>query len=351
MRKQLLASTSVVALLTAGAFGFAGTAEASLAQELLNPGAEEDGCSITHWMTSGGDAGTVEGVEEVNQSNGTVLPRSGSCFFSMAGQADTSAAMYQDVDVTSCSAKYLAGRWEASGWIQTEDPGNGSDEGELEIAFDVGPTSTSSGLTFPRAGGASYGSFDDDGDVPYGATTATYTLRGFLNDGSFLNVFYDDLFFGADCVVDFAKISGRKGGTKQSGTRGTPTWTFASGEDGAIGTLENAGPVGSMVINYKGEGTVCEFSPTDIDYDANDTNGCTDTVRIEADYDCVGGDEDGQTGTATINMTDRSDQGPRGSIGVDADDDDLDITGSAGCTDEENTLKAGNVIIEADFNN
>ena len=65
-----------------------------------------------------------------------------------------------------------------------------------------------------------------------------------------------------------------------------------------------------------------------------------------------GDDKDGDQGTATIDLTSKGEarcpSKDRGSVAVDASDDDLDISGAFGNTNGENCLARGNVIIDDD---
>ena len=344
--RRLATLTAAAAL--ALAFGFAGTAWAQT-QLLVNPGAETE--DMTGWSNSS----NVDSVTVVDQSAPDAFPKAGARFFTFTISSEAAAggpptSMDQDVDVSGCNIDELGlrGQFSAGGFVQTEE----LDEGILDVEFDSSLGKfTVDPIAFPQNGGNTYASFGVNGDIPAGAVSANYMITGVLKSGSFINLFLDDLNFTIDCVADFAKISG----TKEVGTRGPkrqdPVYTFG----GAVGNLESTLLVGTITINYRDIPTSCTFTPTAITY-----NGDT-SVQIDADYVCTNGDE----GTAIIDMTakdadsscdesDKKGRKNRGSIAVDAtttvdppfNDDDLDISDSAGVAGDENCLATGNVIID-----
>lgn len=134
------------------------------------------------------------------------------------------------------------------------------------------------------------------------------------------------------CAVgdDFAKISG--GINFGAGPGNSPEYAF----DGIVSNGPD-GP-GSIEINYRLWGpTQCTFTRNAaIVYDGDNS------ATFTADYLCVNGDKDGQSGTATLTLVDRDVEPPRGAIKVDASDDDLDIDDDG----EPVLLETGNVIID-----
>ena len=111
------------------------------------------------------------------------------------------------------------------------------------------------------------------------------------------------------------------GGDGQAGQ-----WSFA----GTVGHMDDSdmSEAGSIDINYKTLGTVCTFTPDD----PADITYAGSTATVDADYECVGGDKDLAMGTATISLTQgiggpegRGKNKDRGSVCVDASDNDLDI--------------------------
>ena len=156
----------------------------------------------------------VRSNNERNQSTGMVYPLSGDYFFDFTG-ANVSgegigyaASMSQQVDVTG----YAGCPFTAGGWIQTElwpdstkTDVEDNDYGRLIVIFydsdDTMLDTFDTGIIgnpvegSPTTDGRQYAEFDLTGTVPAGAAYAVYTLEGYLIQGSFINVFYDDLYF------------------------------------------------------------------------------------------------------------------------------------------------------------
>jgi len=173
---------------------------ASPANLLDNPDAE-DGV-MDPWVYTG----PVEAAMSRHESCGTVVPMNGSYFFNMAKEPGSYAQMWQEVSVT--------GGWNfsAGGYIQTElwpDCGNTgiteNDYGKLTVTFldsgssPVGTFSTGP-IGYPTCPELcsiplGYDQFSVDGTIPTDAVTARYELEGFLIQGTWVNVFYDDLYF------------------------------------------------------------------------------------------------------------------------------------------------------------
>jgi hypothetical protein len=174
-------------------------AEASDGKMLNNPGAETG--DMSGWIF----IGPVRAIEFRHESTGDVLPRSGDYFFDMTASPAGYAEMSQELSV----AGYDGVSFIANCWIQTElypDSGNANitdnDYGELLLTFKDGFdavlgtfTTGTIGNPVPGAGTTGYAQFDLTGNIPSGAVTVIYTLKGFLVGGSYVNVFYDDLSF------------------------------------------------------------------------------------------------------------------------------------------------------------
>ena len=174
-------------------------AEASDGNILNNPSAETG--DMGGWIF----IGPVRAIEFRHESTGDVLPRSGDYFFDMTASPAGYAEMSQELSV----AGYDGVSFIANCWIQTElypDPGNANitdnDYGELVLTFkDMSGTTVGTfttgpiGNPVPGAGTTGYAQFDLTGNIPSGAVTVIYMLKGFLVGGSYVNVFYDDLSF------------------------------------------------------------------------------------------------------------------------------------------------------------
>ena len=186
-------------------FVFGGSNSTNIVYELINPGAETG--DMTGWDFSG----PVRAIDVRPESCGDVYPRSGEYFFDMTEYPASDGSMWQEVDVAS----YAGALYKAGGWVQTElypdvtKTGiTENDYGELIVTFkDIDGfelSSVSSGpIGNPVCGdpnGDLYASFQIEGYIPDGAVSAVYQLKGYLVGGSYVNVFYDDLFF--DIALD-----------------------------------------------------------------------------------------------------------------------------------------------------
>ena len=171
-------------------------AETSDGNILNNPGAETG--NMSGWVISG----PVRAIGSRVESTGTVLPRNGDYFFDMTESAGSYAEMSQELSV----AGYDGVSFIANCWIQTElwknKPLEDYDYGELVLTFKdvlnmaVGTSTTGPiGNPVPGAGTTGYEQFSLTGSIPPGAVTVIYMLRGFLLQGGYVNVFYDDLSF------------------------------------------------------------------------------------------------------------------------------------------------------------
>ena len=306
------------------------------------------------WVAVGGmdrNMSSAAGGLNVGPRNGSWMWDAG---FAMVGDGGT-ASLTQTIDVSGCNlfvgGVELQGAWNTSAWFATQDIPDHDDFGTFTIAFAGGPTPGTTDLISKNA----YSQVTHDGVLPLGATDVDVTIAG-THDGPtgiFADVLWDDVEFIIDCVVAGAKISGTKEVGERGPKRQDPLFAFG----GAVGTLEGEDLVGAITINYRELGpTSCTFTPTTIAYD-DDTS-----VAIVADYICEGGDNDGDTGIASIDMTakdahpdcdasDKKGRKNRGSINVDATTGDgfgdtyLDISGLKGETGTENCLATGNVII------
>jgi hypothetical protein len=168
---------------------------------LSNPDAETG--NMDNWIFSA----SVRAIGSAPESTGIVLPRTGGYFFDTTGCKAESADMSQEVNV----AGFDGASFKVSGWIQTErypketdDSITANDYGRLVVTFyDNSNDELESFTTVPignpvyGTGSDGYAQFSLEGNIPDGAVTAIYELRGTLVlPGTYVNVFYDDLFFG-----------------------------------------------------------------------------------------------------------------------------------------------------------
>ena len=171
-------------------------AEAFDGNILNNPGAEKG--DMSGWSYSG----PIGAVETQNESMGIVMPRSGNYFFTMAVGPAGYAEMSQELSVVG----YDGVSFVANCWIQTElwknKPLEDYDYGELVLTFkDVSNATLGTLTTGPignpvlASGTTGYEQFSLPGSIPPGAVTVIYMLKGFLLQGTWVNVFYDDLSF------------------------------------------------------------------------------------------------------------------------------------------------------------
>jgi len=170
---------------------------------LENPSAETG--DMTPWTHSD----YVGAVTEQPESCGMVLPNSGDYFFNMAMDAITwfEESMEQEIDLSGLGGTPIT--FEAGGWVQTElwwpsgpDPGL-YDYGTLIVEFlDSGDGSlgevTLDPVEHPVCGSSEYDEFYLTGAVPGGAAKAVYRLVGHRVQSTWVNVFYDDLYFRVD---------------------------------------------------------------------------------------------------------------------------------------------------------
>lgn len=326
-------STFTTISLLAGGLALAGPVSAD---ELENPGAEMG--DLTGWTADPG----------VSASEGTdiFLPLSGDWFFLMGEDVplgEHTESMQQIVDVAGCSNEFLSGEYSASGWVAT----GGDHWGTFTLDFgDEAPIVVLDLLQSPTPD--EWTQFGPISGLVPNADTAEFQVAGSKTDPNgeetAIQVAYDDLDLTLNCVTDFAKVSGRKGQDPQGRGR-SPEWTFG----GAVGTLEDGTfAEGGIEINYRAFDSTCTFTASGIEYTSEGS------ATIDADYECAGGDKDGQVGTAVIDLTAKDASGctahankDRGSIAVTADDGDLDITGEFGFTGAENCIDRGNVELDA----
>jgi len=260
-------------------------------------------------------------------------------YFDDQQQVDVfSGSAYQMEMVEDCSP-YGLGMFEVSGWHNNEDA-NGVPS--LSVFFDDILNETSSDDTGALDG---YQLMTVAGNIPPFAMMAKFMVSG-DGDGAPANVHWDDVEFSTDCVVDYAKVSGKAGDSDRPGKgKNYGGWSprGAYSFSGAIGTLESeacgdANPVGMLHINYKNAGYSCDFTPTaPIGYD--EVEG---TATLAVSFLCEIVDDEDLVGDATIVLTQgaggaegKGKNKDRGTISVDADNDDLDI--------EEADLDKGNV--------
>lgn len=325
-------STFTTITLFAGALAFT---TAVSADELENPGAETG--DLSGWTAGDG----------VATSNGTDIfsPLSGDWFFVMGQDVppgEHSESMQQSIDVSECSNEFLSGEFTASGSVATE----GDHWGSFTLDFGEGPLVMLDLLQSDTPD--EWVEFGPVTGLVPNVDTGEYRVVGSKSDPdeveTEIQVAYDDLNFTLNCVTDFAKVSGRIGQDPQGRGR-SPEWTFA----GAVGTLEDDTFADSEIeINYRAFDSVCTFTANGIEFTGEDS------ATIDADYECVGGEFDEQTGVAAIDLTAKDASGctahankDRGSIAVTADDAGLDVSGEFGDTGVEACIDRGNVELDA----
>lgn len=325
-------STFTTITMLAGGMMLAGAVSAN---ELENPGAETG--DLTGWIADPG----------VSASQGTnnFIPLSGGWLFLMGTDVplgEHTESMSQTVDIAGCSNEFVSGEYAVSGWVAT----GGDHSGTFSLDFGEGPVVVLDLFQSPTPD--DWTEFGPISGLVPNVGAATYQVAGTKLDPNgeqtAIQVAYDDLSFTLNCVSDFAKVSGRIGQDPQ-GRGNSPEWTFG----GAVGTLEDGSFADSAIeVNYRALDSVCTFTATAITYTSDDS------ATIDADYECVGGDKDAQTGTAVMDLTAKGASGctahanrDRGSIAVTADDADLDIAGTFGATGGEACIDRGNVEIDA----
>lgn len=246
-------------------------------------------------------------------------------------------SLMQTVDVSGCNLNIndvdLQGTWALSGWYATQDYGGvNGDFGTVSVEiYNIVPALLSDDTTPNLISADAWNEVTDSGALPVGADTADITIAGTVNAsfGREADVVWDDVTFTINCVESSAKISGK---FASDGKR--PTHVFG----GAVGLLEGGETAAGTLItvSYKKsagftQNTACIFvEGTGTTAIVGDTATLTDWS-----YTCDDGrDTSGET--ADIILVDRSTDTPRGSIDVDADDNQLDVYG---------LLKRGNVIV------
>lgn len=325
-------STFTTITLFAGALAFTG---ATSADELENPGAETG--DLTGWTDD-------DGVT-ASESTDIFSPLSGDWFFLMGEDVplgEHSESMQQAVDVAGCSNEFVSGEFTASGSVASD----GDHWGTFLLDFGEGSIVMLDLLQSETAG-----EWTDFGPVTGlipDVDIAEYQVVGSKSDPdeveTAIQVAYEELELTFNCVTDFAKVSGRIGEDPQGRGR-SPEWTFA----GAVGTLEDETFAASTIeINYRAFDSACTFTANEIEFIGEDS------ATINADYECVSGELDGQTGVATIDLTAKGASGctahanrDRGSIAVTADDAALDVSGEFGGTGVEACIDRGNVDLDA----
>lgn len=175
---------------------------------LMNPGAED---GMHHWEYT---EAVVRSVNEIDQQTGRVFPRSGNFFFDMTGanvDDDSVAYLRQTIDIEN----YNSAPFTAGGWIQTElwpddnrDDIIDNDYGELIVIFNDSEGNILDSLStgpigypvkgYPTTNGRQYAEFVLTGTIPIKTIKVIYELRGYLIQGVYINVFYDDLYFRVD---------------------------------------------------------------------------------------------------------------------------------------------------------
>jgi len=196
---------------------------------LENPGAEELP-ELTEWDHSPG----IEALSAITESCGQVNPNSGARFFAMGFDGHASPVwMEQTIDLTGYGG--TPETFTAGGFVQTEmywmpedgwpgsgDPGYYDCGGLVVEFFDGGGGSIGTFELEPEDPGAgnytgavenpcceedpiniphTYAEFAIAGDVPEGAETVVYRLKGYRVWSVYINTFYDDLFFNLNVSV------------------------------------------------------------------------------------------------------------------------------------------------------
>ena len=171
------------------AIGFIVQNEANGGSLIVNGGAES---GLLSWTTSTYAIGSSQSCPQ-GESYPTVLPFSGDSFFSFCERYATSASMYQE-GTTGLSAPQL----HLSLMMQTVTrPGLPTDFGQANLKFfdssgdDLQVFSTGSIDNSPANG--EWRLYQLTADVPTAAVKWRVELLGTLDDGSFINVFYDDV--------------------------------------------------------------------------------------------------------------------------------------------------------------
>jgi hypothetical protein len=325
-----LTTCSTIISLACG-LALAGSVSASM---LENPGAETG--DLSGW--------TADDGVTVSQGAFSFIPIDGDWFFLMGEDVpmgEHTESMQQVVDVAGCSNEFITGEFTAAGWVATD----ADHWGTFTLDFGEGPIVVLDLLQ--SATPEEWIEFGPiSGPVP-NVDAITYHVAGSKADPdeaeTAIQVAYDDLSLLLNCVSDFAKVSGRKG---QYGKGNAPEWTFG----GAVGTLDDGQTADAAIeINYRALGSVCTFTANDEILYTTDSS-----ATISADYECIGGDKDEQTGEAVLDLTAMNASGctahanrDRGSIAVTADDSELAISGEFGETGGENCIDRGNVEIVA----
>lgn len=154
---------------------------------------------------------------------------------------------------------------------------------------------------------------------------------------------FDYLSLTGDCVTDFGKISGKIG-------QGRGSYSFS----GILGNDTDGNGVGAIEVNYKGSKSQCTFESDGTLIATGDglgglaSDGDTD-VGYSVNYECSGGDFDGATGAAMINL-DPGDQTTSNSSN-NKDRGAIEISGAfpdAGLNIAPTALDNGNVIVDSD---
>jgi len=203
VKKKILAivlASSLVLSLGLVFAGPVGAAPGSTNMLTNNPGAETG--NTTGWAITGNVAAINEIAESTSRPE-TVKPCEGSWFFTM-GLGPGPSSMSQSFDLSTLPGVPVS--FDAGGCVQTEDYWGDvpDDKGRLTVEFFDNSmaylgTFTIDPLEHPVLGtsmnGRDYLQFSLTGTVPTNAKYASYTLDGYLLQGSYINVFYDGLYF------------------------------------------------------------------------------------------------------------------------------------------------------------
>lgn len=161
--------------------------------ELLTNGGAEDG-NLNGWTPSTTAANTpsnvIQAVPSQIQGGPTVSPQNGNFFFSFHGEAignGESATLTQTGSVVGFQSLDL------SGFYQNLDQAN-FDEASFTLTLFDGMTQVGMiNQDLANSGGNEWAPFGGTLNVPIGADTFRLDLTGTVNEGTFANVFFDNI--------------------------------------------------------------------------------------------------------------------------------------------------------------
>ncbi len=327
-------------ILTASIALLLGASGLVLADHFVNEHLDDAGFEVdTGGWTPDGSASRVE----ANARTGTWSMSIGD----LAGSAS------QTVDGLDECSPYGLATFELSGFydnpiVETVEDGDGAGDyasvAGMTVQFNLDDPFATSTDVF-TVGYVEMTLFDN---IPAWATSATITIDGMPHDNThdghtgddIVDVHWDDMAFMTDCVVDYAKVSGKLNDGEKGNAGQNGQYSFS----GAIGTLESdpcGTPVGEIHINYKTLGYSCVFRPELAPTYYNDG-----TAQLMVEYDCTDDVEESFEPGATIVLT----QGAGGSNkNKDKDRGMISVSGTVdGLFDiPEGSLRNGNVNLSS----